>query len=71
LEEIKTENGKSLIDILVENKTVASKTDFRRLVGEGAISNAISGDKITDINFKIHTPITLKVGKKRFVKIVL
>lgn len=69
LEEIKTENGKILMDFLVENKIVSSKNDFRRLVTENAISNAISGDKITDVNFKIHNEIILKVGKKRFVKI--
>ncbi len=71
LEEIKTENGKALADFLVENKIVSSKTDFRRLVIEGAISNAVSGDKITDTSYKIHTGVILKVGKKRFVKISL
>jgi tyrosyl-tRNA synthetase len=71
MEEIKTENGKLLADFLVENKIVSSKSDFRRLVLENAISNAVSGDKITDVNFKIHNGLTLKVGKKRFVKISL
>ncbi len=71
MEEIKVENGKSLIDLLVENKIVSSKTDFRRLVTENAISNAVSGEKITDVNFKIHSGITLKIGKKRFVKITI
>ena len=71
LDEIKTENGKLLSELLVENKIVSSKSDFRRLVAENAVSNAVSGDKITDPNFKIHDGITLKVGKKRFVKISL
>jgi tyrosyl-tRNA synthetase len=71
LEEIKAENGKSLMELLVENKIVDSKSDFRRLVAENAVSNAVSGEKITDANFKIHSEITLKVGKKRFVKITL
>lgn len=71
LEEIKTENGKLLIDLLTENKIVSSKTEFRRLVGEGAVSHATSGDKITDTNMKIHDPIVLKIGKKRFVKIII
>lgn len=71
LEEIKTENGKSLAELLVENKIVSSKSDFRRLITEGAVSNAVSGDKITNVNFKIHDGVTLKVGKKRFVKISL
>ncbi len=71
LELIKTENGKALAEFLVENKIVSSKTDFRRLVVEGAVSNAETGDKLTDVNYKIHTNIVLKVGKKRFVKIGL
>ncbi len=69
LEEIKTENGKLLAEFLVENKIVSSKNDFRRLVEEGAISNTTTGEKIKDQNFKIEAGITLKVGKKRFVKI--
>jgi tyrosyl-tRNA synthetase len=71
LEEIKVENGKLLMDILVENKTVASKGEFRRLVAENAVSNAVSGEKIIDPNTKVHSEITVKVGKKRFVKITL
>jgi tyrosyl-tRNA synthetase len=71
IEEIKTENGKSLIDLLVENKIVSSKTDFRRLVAENAVSNAVNGEKVTDANLKIHSEITLKIGKKRFVKITI
>jgi len=71
LQVLKTQNGTSLAELLVEHKIVSSKTDFRRLVTEGAISDAVSGEKITDPNTKIHDPITLKVGKKRFVKISL
>lgn len=71
LEEIKTKNGKLLSELLVENKIVSSKSDFRRLVMEGAVSNAISSDKITDVNYKIYNNITFKIGKKRFIKISL
>ncbi|MFA5651745.1 MAG: tyrosine--tRNA ligase [Candidatus Paceibacterota bacterium] len=71
MEEIKTENGKSLMELLVEKKIVSSKTDFRRLISENAVSNAVNSEKITDVNFKIHNEITLKIGKKRFVKITI
>jgi tyrosyl-tRNA synthetase len=71
IEEIKTGEGKFLSEILVEGKIVESKSDFRRLVAEGAVSDAISGDKITDVNYKIETGITLRIGKKRFVKITI
>jgi len=71
LEEIKVESGKLLSDLLVEKGIVVSKTDFRRLVTENAVSNAASGEKITDVNYKISSNITIKVGKKRFVKIII
>ncbi len=71
IEEIKTENGKLLIDVLAEKKIVASKSDFRRLITENAVSNAVSGEKITNVNYKISSDITIKVGKKRFLKITI
>ncbi len=71
LEEIKAENVKLLSEVLVGAKIVDSKSDFRRLAEEGAVSDAVSGEKITDPNYKIEKNITLKVGKKRFVKISL
>lgn len=71
IEEIKAEKDKNLIDVLVENKIVSSKSDFRRLINEGAISDTVSGEKITDVNYKIINNITLKIGKKRFVKIII
>ncbi len=71
IEKIKTEKGKSLMEFLVENKIVSSKSDFRRLISENAISDAVLGEKITDPNYKIEKEISLKVGKKRFVKITL
>lgn len=70
IQEVKGENGKLLSEILLGAKVVESKSDFRRLVLEGAVSDAVSGEKITDPNYKIGKAITLRVGKKRFVKIV-
>lgn len=71
IEEIKTVNGTLLMDVIVENKIVSSKSEFRRLIGENAVSDAITEEKITDVNYKIHSSITIKIGKKRFVKITL
>ncbi len=69
IDEVKTEKGKLLSEILVEAKVVSSKSDFRRLVGEGAVSDAESGEKIIDSNYKIEKEITLRVGKKRFIRV--
>lgn len=71
LEEIKVASGKLLVELLLDNKIVESKSDFRRLVAENAVSDAVSGEKITDPNYKIEKEITLKIGKRRFVKITL
>jgi len=61
--------GKILIDILLGEGIVSSKSDFRRLVDGGAISSIETGEKITDPNYKIEKSETLKIGKKKFVKI--
>ena len=67
--EVKIPAGAFLSSILVESKTVSSKTEFRRLVEEGAITIADSGEKITDTFLKVEKNMDLRVGKKRFIKI--
>lgn len=61
--------GQLLVDILVEQKIVSSKTDFRRLVSEGAIKDLKSGITATDHLQAIDKDMDLKVGKHRFIKI--
>jgi len=65
--EISAEKGAALGDVLVENKIVASKSDFRRLVKAGAVD--ADGEPIVDIRFAVGRPTVIKVGKRRFVKI--
>ncbi len=69
IEEIRVKEGELLSEVLLKEKIVGSKGEFRRLALEGAISDAVSEEKITDPNYKIEKDITLRVGKKRFVKI--
>lgn len=67
--EIKTAKGTLLAEILLEAAQVASKSEFRRLVDEGAIR--IGGEeKIEDPFYKVNDDLVLKIGKHRFVKIV-
>lgn len=61
----------SLGDVLVEQGIVASKTEFRRLIDSNAITNTDTGETITDSHMKISTPVTLQVGKRRFIKILV
>jgi tyrosyl-tRNA synthetase len=62
--------GTLLMDILLKNNLVKSKSDFRRLVAGGGLSE-INGEKITEPTAKIEKDITLKIGKKNFLKIEL
>jgi tyrosyl-tRNA synthetase len=60
-----------LVDILLEEKIVASKTEYRRLMDDGAITFADTGNKITSPEAKIDQDVTLKIGKRRFIKIIV
>lgn len=69
IKEVKIEKNTPLMDVLVESEIVASKSDFRRLVDEGAVS--VDGDRISDANYQVQNSSVVKVGKKRFLKLVL
>jgi len=70
MEEIKAEVGEMLSEILVKNKVLSSKGEWRRLVLENAIHDLGNDTNITDVNLKVSENLTLKIGKKRFVKIL-
>jgi len=65
--EISVNEGDSLGDILLSQKLVSSKSEFRRLINEGAIS--LDGEKINDVGLKITKSSIAKIGKHRFLKI--
>lgn len=58
----------SLADILMAQEIIISKSEFRRLVSEGAITNMDTGEKVTDSDNKVKSG-TYKIGKRRFIKI--
>lgn len=61
--------GTALIDALVANGVVGSKSEARRLIEAGAISHAFTQDqKITTTDALITESVALRVGKKRFVR---
>ena len=62
----KVESGISLYDAVEE--FVTSKSDFRRKVEGGAISE-VGGNKITDLNFVIEKNMKIRIGKKDFIEI--
>ena len=69
--EYKITSNVKVIDLIADNAFVGSKGDVKRLIKQGAIS--LDGNKIDDINFEIsesENPQILKVGKRKFIKIV-
>lgn len=70
--EANVEKGTLLVDILLRENMVESKTDFRRLVENNAvheIGDVASAAPLRDTNYKIERDIALRIGKKRFIKI--
>ena len=73
-----TKDG-ALVDALIKAEVVPSKTEWRRLISEGAVKLAGTdagsdttndGIKIGDVNYKPAKGTILKIGKRRFVKII-
>lgn len=58
----------SVGDALVKAGIVESKSEYRRLITEGAVKTD-KDEKITDPNWKPSSEVVLKVGKRRFVKV--
>lgn len=71
IDEVSAINGELLSELSVKGEIVKSKSEFRRLVLEGAVSNQETGDKVNDPNFKVISTSIFKVGKRRFLKVVV
>lgn len=69
IKEIEVIDEKEIGELLVENGVVTSKTDWRRLVNDKAVMDT-EGNIITDTKEKTKN-VTLKIGKKRFVKLIV
>lgn len=68
--EVRVNKDTLLADVILDATLVASKSEFRRLIEEGAIK--IDGEeKISDPFFKVQKNIVLKIGKHRFIKLTV
>ena len=67
---IKKEGGYNITDVIAETGLASSKSEARRLVEQGAVE--FDGMKITDWQKKVRVAsgMVLKVGKRKFVKLV-
>ncbi len=57
-----------LVDVLIAEKIVSSKSDFRRLIEGGAVVILANEEKVTDLGQKVK-PGVYRIGKKRFIKL--
>lgn len=74
IEEIKLNASQKeigIVDLILKVNFAPSKGEARRLITQGGVS--VEGNKIEDINFlvKINKSTTLKVGKRKFIKVTL
>ena len=64
------EDEMKLTELLSITKLTESNSNSRRMIEQGAVS--INGEKISDVNFiaKIENEMIIKVGKRKFLKIL-
>lgn len=55
---------------LIAAEVVASKTELRRLCDEGGVRNVATEEKLTRLPESVSEPMILKLGKRRFVRLV-
>lgn len=67
--EVKSSKGDLLVDILLKEKIISSKSDFRRLISEGAVTDMENDGKVENADYQIEKNSVYRIGKKRFIKI--
>ena len=70
LKEVFVSKGEDIGEILKETGAVSSMSAWRRLVEEGAVEE-IGGEKISDPKVKVQKDGVFKIGKRRFIKVVV
>jgi tyrosyl-tRNA synthetase len=61
---------KDYTESLMNAGVVASKTELRRLLEAGGVRDAETGEKLTELPAVIEAPLVLKIGKRRFVRLL-
>ena len=59
----------TILSIMCDSGLVPSKREARRLIDQGAVT--VDGEKVSDIteNVNVSSPVVLKVGKRRFLRV--
>ena len=71
MEKVVSTRNEMLSDALVTNRILSSKGEWRRLVEGGGVHDLEKNEKINDSNIKISKSLKLKIGKKRFIQIIV
>jgi len=71
VKQVKVHFKKPLVDILIEEGLVESKSEFKRLIEAGSIKIKLKQEerRIIDPNSLVEESTDLRIGKKRFLKI--
>ncbi len=64
-----TLSGREAAEVLIEQSIVASKSELRRLIGEGAVTNLDSNTKMGEDFLKSTPSGKYRIGKHRFIEI--
>src|SRR3989344_5365217 len=62
-------SGQSVSDALIEKDVIASKSELRRLLGEGAVINLDGGAKMGEDFLNVAVAGRYRIGTRRFVRI--
>src|SRR3989344_4607812 len=66
--EVSVASGALLSDVLLSEKVIDSKTEWRRLVSDGAVTLMETNEEISDSGTVVSSGV-YKIGKRRFIKI--
>lgn len=69
--QVEVRKGELLVDILIKSKVLLSKTEFRRLIDNGAVEYMEKKMVVDSHGFIPPETGTFRIGKKRFLKIVV
>jgi tyrosyl-tRNA synthetase len=69
--ELIVKKEETIKDIIISNNIVSSNTEWRRLINSNAITEFPSEKVINDPYIKFDKDTVLRIGKKRFVKIII
>ncbi|MEK7169804.1 MAG: tyrosine--tRNA ligase [Patescibacteria group bacterium] len=67
--EISVSTDKTLADVLMERRVIESKSELRRLIGEKAVTNVDTSEKMGEDFLKTAPAGKYRIGKHRFIEI--